>query len=59
MKKNYVYPTVELVKLDAVNMLAASCRVNLASNGADASDDDLQMDGGSSIASSNLWDSEW
>ena len=58
MKKNYVKPSVEVIKVNAVNMLAASM---LMKNGTvDTSDEDVQLGRekkGSSFG--NIWDSQW
>ena len=58
MKKNYVKPSVEVIKVNAVNMLAASIRMN---NGeVNTSDENVQLGRekrGSSFG--NIWDSQW
>ena len=58
MKKNYVKPSVEVIKVNAVNMLAASM---LMKNGTvDTSEENVQLGRekrGSSFG--NIWDSQW
>ena len=61
MKKTYIAPSVETIKVSAVNMLAAS--LQMFSDDADAvntSDAGVQLgreDNGSSAP--GVWDSEW
>ena len=58
MKKNYVKPSVEVIKVNAVNMLAASVR--MIDGTVDTSEDNVQLGRekrGSSFG--NIWDSQW
>ena len=58
MKKTYITPSVETIKVSAVNMLAASLRIN--NTEVDTSEASVQLgreDNGSSAP--GVWDSEW
>ena len=58
MKKTYITPSVETIKVSAVNMLAASVRIN--NTEVDTSEARVQLgreDNGSSAP--GVWDSEW
>ena len=58
MKKTYITPSVETIKVSAVNMLAASVRIN--NTEVDTSEASVQLgreDNGSSAP--GVWDSEW
>jgi len=58
MKKTYITPSVETIKVSAVNMLAASMRIN--NTEVDTSEAGVQLgreDNGSSAP--GVWDSEW
>lgn len=58
MKKNYVKPSVEVIKVNAVNMLAASLR--MIDGEVDTSEENVQLgreNRGSSFG--NIWDSQW
>ena len=58
MKKTYITPSVETIKVSAVNMLAASLGINEET--VDTSVADVQLgreDNGPSAP--GIWDSEW
>ena len=58
MKKTYITPSVETIKVSAVNMLAASMQIN--NTEVDTSVASVQLgreDNGSSAP--GVWDSEW
>ena len=58
MKKTYITPSVETIKVSAVNMLAASLQIN--NTEVDTSVAGVQLgreDNGSSAP--GVWDSEW
>ena len=58
MKKTYITPSVETIKVSAVNMLAASIQIN--NTEVDTSVASVQLgreDNGSSAP--GVWDSEW
>jgi hypothetical protein len=58
MKKTYITPSVETIKVSAVNMLAASLRIS--GEAVNTSEDGVQLgreDNGSSAP--GVWDSEW
>ena len=58
MKKTYITPSVETIKVSAVNMLAASLQIN--NTEVDTSVASVQLgreDNGSSAP--GVWDSEW
>jgi hypothetical protein len=58
MKKTYITPSVETIKVSAVNMLAASVRISDTT--VDTSVEGMQLgreDNGSSAP--GVWDSEW
>ena len=58
MKKTYITPSVETIKVSAVNMLAASMRIS--EDTVNTSDAGVQLgreDNGSSAP--GVWDSEW
>ena len=59
MKKTYITPSVETIKISAVNMLATSLGINKERT-VDTSGDGVQLgreDNGSSAP--GVWDSEW
>ena len=59
MKKTYITPSVETIKVSAVNMLAASV-MSISDTTVDTSRDGVQLgreDNGSSAP--GVWDSEW
>ena len=58
MKKTYITPSVETIKVSAVNMLAASLQI--CNTEVDTSEANVQLgreDNGSSAP--GVWDSEW
>ncbi len=58
MKKTYITPSVETIKVSAVNMLAASLQIS--NTEVDTSEAGVQLgreDNGSSAP--GVWDSEW
>ena len=58
MKKTYITPSVETIKVSAVNMLAAS--LGISDTTVDTSVESVQLgreDNGSSAP--GVWDSEW
>ena len=58
MKKTYITPSVETIKVSAVNMLAASLKIsNTEVNTSEASVQLGREDNGSSAP--GVWDSEW
>ena len=60
MKKTYIAPSVETIKVSAVNMLAASLQVFSDADAVNTSDPDVQLgreDNGPSAP--GIWDSEW
>ena len=59
MKKTYITPSVETIKVSAVNLLAASVQL-FSDKTVDTSGDGVQLgreDNGSSAP--GVWDSEW
>ena len=59
MKKTYITPSVETIKVSAVNMLAASF-MSISEDTVNTSDPGVQLgreDNGSSAP--GVWDSEW
>ena len=59
MKKTYIAPSVETIKVSAVNMLAASV-MSISDTTVDTSGDGVQLgreDNGPSAP--GVWDSEW
>ena len=59
MKKTYITPSVETIKVSAVNMLAASLQM-YSNTEVDTSEASVQLgreDNGSSAP--GVWDSEW
>lgn len=57
MKKNYVKPSVEVIKVNAVNMLATSLPINEAKS-VDTTVEGEQL-GRKASGSNSLWDSQW
>jgi hypothetical protein len=58
MKKNYVKPSVEVIKVNAVNMLATSSIQMM--NNADPVDTTTEQLGRKNNSSfGNIWDSQW
>lgn len=56
MKKNYVKPSVEVIKVNAVNMLAASS-MPMNNTEVDTTVEQLGRKNNSSFG--NIWDSQW
>ena len=58
MKKTYITPSVETIKVSAVNMLAASVRISISDKEVNTVSEQLgREDNGSSAP--GVWDSEW
>ena len=60
MKKTYITPSVETIKVSTVNMLAASLQVFSDTEAVNTSDPGVQLgreDNGPSAP--GVWDSEW
>ena len=58
MKKTYIAPSVEVIKVGAISMLAASMGIN--NTEVDTSKDDVQLGREDNTPSSpNLWDQGW
>ena len=58
MKKTYITPSVETIKVSAVNMLAASLRIN--NTEVDTSEASVQLGREDNASSApGVWDSEW
>jgi hypothetical protein len=58
MKKNYVKPSVEVIKVNAVNMLAASIKMYDGPS-VDTSEEDVQLGRKNNSSFGNIWDSQW
>lgn len=57
MKKTYVNPEVQVIKLNAVSMLASS--MGIIDTPVDSSADDIQLGRDTEVSSSNVWDKNW
>lgn len=57
MKKTYVAPSVENIKVNAVNMLAASIRMN--DTEVDTSEGGVQLGREDKSGNTNIWDQGW
>lgn len=57
MKKTYIAPTVEEIKVNAVNMLAASMGISEAE--VDTSEEGVQHGREEKRSAGSLWDQEW
>ena len=57
MKKTYVTPSVENIKVNAVNMLAASIRMN--DTEVDTSEGGVQLGREDKSGNTNIWDQGW
>lgn len=57
MKKIYVNPEVQVIKLNAVSMLASS--MGIIDTPVDSSADDIQLGRDTEVSSSNVWDKNW
>ena len=59
MKKTYIAPSVEVIKVGAISMLAASMVINNNST-VDTSDEDVQLGREDNTPSRpNLWEQGW
>ena len=58
MKKNYVKPSVEVIKVNATNMLAASLPINGAQS-IDTTVEGEQLGRKNNSSFGNIWDSQW
>lgn len=58
MKKNYVKPSVEVIKVNATNMLANSLIINNEKT-IDTSADGGQLGRKNNSSFGNIWDSQW
>ena len=60
MKKTYIAPSVEVIKVGAISMLAASMRIINDNTTVDTSGDGVQLGREDNTPSSpNLWDQGW
>lgn len=57
MKKTYVNPEVQVIKLNAVSMLASS--MDIIDTSVDSSTGGIQLGRDTEISSSNVWDKNW
>ena len=57
MKKTYIAPEVEEIKVNAVNMLAAS--MGISDTEVDTSEDDVQKGREEKRSAGSLWDQQW
>jgi hypothetical protein len=57
MKKTYITPSVETIKVSAVNMLAASLQIN--NTEVDTSDGNVQLGREDKPVTPNLWEQGW
>ena len=57
MKKTYVNPEVQVIKLNAVSMLASS--MGIIDTPVDSSEDNIQLGRDTEVSSSNVWDKNW
>ena len=57
MKKTYITPSVETIKVSAVNMLAASMQIN--NTEVDTSDGNVQLGREDKPVTPNLWEQGW
>jgi hypothetical protein len=57
MKKIYTTPSVEIIKVNAVNMLAAS--MGISDTEVDTSEDDVQKGREEKRSAGSLWDQQW
>jgi hypothetical protein len=58
MKKNYVKPSVEVIKVNAVNMLANSMLIN-DTKSVDTTVEGEQLGRKNNSSFGNIWDSQW
>lgn len=57
MKKTYVNPEVQVIKLNAVSMLASS--IGIIDTSVDSSEAGMQFGRDTEVSSSNVWDKNW
>lgn len=57
MKKIYVNPEIQVIKLNAVSMLASS--MDIIDTSVDSSTGGIQLGRDTEISSSNVWDKNW
>ena len=57
MKKIYTTPSVEIIKVNAVNMLAAS--MGISDTEVDTSEDGVQKGREEKRSAGSLWDQQW
>jgi hypothetical protein len=57
MKKTYIAPEVELIKVNAVNMLAAS--MGISEDEVNTSEEGVQENRREGLSSKSVWESEW
>jgi hypothetical protein len=60
MKKNYVKPSIEVIKVNATSMLASSTVMSIGKGTVNSYDEETQLsreNRGSSFG--NIWDSQW
>ena len=57
MKKTYIAPEVEEIKVNVVNMLAAS--MGISDTEVDTSEDDVQKGREEKRSAGSLWDQQW
>ena len=58
MKKIYVNPEIQVIKLNAVSMMATSS-LGINETSVDTSEPDVQLGRDTEESSSNIWDNEW
>ena len=57
MKKTYIAPEVEEIKVNVVNMLAAS--MDISEETVDTSEEGVQENRREGLSSKSVWESEW
>lgn len=58
MKKTYVNPEIQVIKLNAVSMMATSS-FDISNTSVDTSTPGVQLGRDTEESSSNIWDNEW
>ena len=58
MKKTYVNPEIQVIKLNAVSMLASSIGI-IDNTSVDSSEEGMQFSRDTEVSSSNVWDKNW
>ena len=58
MKKTYVNPEIQVIKLNAVSMMATSS-FDISNTSVDTSEPGVQLGRDTEESSSNIWDNEW